>query len=597
MSEKLLHPNIEPHVSIIGDKYLVVDQLRPVPNGAVYTAEPINGGKAVVLKVLFNYPVQDEAHFASMEDQFFQYVEIDSPYLPKAVELIRSDIAGISGVYPILVFKKKAFIPSRKTMQKEEHAQFESNRALEITRCVCSALQALQEKGISHGNISSSCISVNKKYDVVLWDFCLFGNSERTDIDQLDHEKSKYIAPDLYNGSEISIATDIYAVGCLLHELLEGNPPFYTGDIKEQHLNVDCLGLNVVSSKINKFVLKSVAKQTGKRHQSYQAMIKALNKMIKTKALGGEKVKSSGGKVVPILIILFIILALGGGGYLYFVGMSSSGSKKKKSVMRKLGKKKKSRKRKNAKSPVAAEIIEAKELPTIDGMVEYLKPKFTMGSDYGEEDTQPAHEVELSSYYIDIFEVSNDDFKKYVVANKADPPKNPKKRFNLWDGDTYSKKIGSQPVINVTWQQAVDYCSFVEKRLPTEAEWEYAARGNQGRQYPWGDLDPDPGIAQFDGDWAKTRTLYEVDFFAEGKTPEGVYNMLGGVREWVSDWYLDEYYADSDKKDPKGPEEGVKKVLRGGSWEDTPEFSIYRETANPKSAQEGTGFRCAKSAR
>ncbi|MCO4783319.1 MAG: SUMF1/EgtB/PvdO family nonheme iron enzyme [Candidatus Cloacimonetes bacterium] len=596
MSEKLLHPNIEPHVTIIGDKYLVVDQLRSVANGAVYTAEPINGGKSVVLKILFNYPIQDEAHFASMEDQFFQYVEIDNPYLPKAIELIRSDIAGISGVYPILVFKKRAFTSSRKALQKEEHYQFEPNRAMDIIRCVCSALQALHEKGIFHGNLSSSCISVNKKYEVIVWDFFLFGNSERVTVDKMDPDKLKYTAPDLFNDAEISMATDIYAVGCLLHEYLEGETPFVTGDQKEQHLAQPCLGLNVISSKLNKFLLKAIAKQTSKRHKSYQVMLKALNKMIKVKALGGGVSKSSGGKVVPILIIIFIILALAGGGYFYLTSMV--GPSKKKSVMRKLSKKKKPRRKKRSKNTSKGKsvekVTEKKVLEEIAGMIAFNNPKFSMGSDYGEDDSQPAHDVELSSFYIDQFEVSNDDFKKYVVANKAEPPVNPKKRFNLWNGDTYSKKIGSQPVINIKWQQAVDYCEFVGKRLPTEAEWEFAARGANGRQYPWGAMDPDPGIAQFDGEWGKNSTLYEVDFFEEGKTPEGVYNMLGGVREWVSDWYADDYYENSERKDPKGPSEGTKKVLRGGSWEDTPELSIFRDTSSPDSAQEGTGFRCAK---
>ncbi|PCJ21405.1 MAG: hypothetical protein COB02_02110 [Candidatus Cloacimonadota bacterium] len=602
MSEKNLHPNIEPHVSIIGDKYLIIEEIRAVCKGGLYTAEPINGGNPVVLKILFNYKIKDDSHFASMEDQFFQYIEIDNPHLPQAIELLRSDITGTSGVYPILVFKKKNFISSKEAMQKEEHGQFEPNRAMAIIKDICSALLALSEKGIVHGNLSSNCISVSKNYSVTVWDFLLFGKSEREELSEINLNKQKYMAPELFDGGETSISTDIYAVGCLLHEYLEGQPPFIGKNQEEQHLSKTCLGLNVIASKINKLLLKSINKAPGKRQQNFQVFIKSLQKLIKVKALGGKKSKSSGGKLIPILIILFFIAGLGGGGYFYF--STSKKTVKRKRIMVKVpnSKSKKKRRpkkssRKKAKKPIEKISDIIKKLDKIEGMIAFSKPKFTMGSDYGEDDSQPAHEVKLSPFYIDQFEITNEQYKKFVVFKKGSAPKNPIKRFNLWTKSSFNKKIRSQPVINIKWQQAHDYCLFVAKRLPTEAEWEFAARGQEGRQYPWGNIEPDPNVAQFDGEWAKGNTLYEVDFFEEGKTPEGVYNLLGGVREWVADWYDPEYYAKSEKKDPKGPSEGTKKVQRGGSWEDTPEFSIFRETSSPKSAQEGTGFRCAKGAK
>ncbi|MCJ8347819.1 SUMF1/EgtB/PvdO family nonheme iron enzyme, partial [bacterium] len=532
-----------------------------------------------------------------MEDQFFQYVEIDNPYLPKAIELIRSDITGISGIYPMLVFKNAHLDDSRRIMMREEHQQFESNRAMSIIKNVCSALDALKEKGILHGNLSSESVTISKNYEVMLWDFLLFGQSEAASLDKITPLAQKYMAPELFDGAEITITSDIYAVACLLHEYLEGNTPFLGANQEEQHVNDSILGLNLISAKLNKLILKSLLKSAGQRQQNYQVLIKALNKMIKVKALGGVKSKASGSKIVPILIILFLLASLGGGAYFY-MNMMGGPSSKKKTIMKRLSSKKSKRKRrvkrgsKGSKSKVVVEKVEDKKLALLDGMVAFNNPKFTMGSDFGEDDAQPAHEVILSPYYIDQFEITNEQYKNFVVKKKADPPKNPKKRFNLWKGNTFNKKIGSQPVVNVTWQQANDYCVFVGKRLPTEAEWEFAARGAEGRQYPWGNIEPDPSVAQFDGEWAKSNTLYEVDFFDEGKTPEGVYNLLGGVREWVSDWYAMDYYEDADEKDPKGPEDGEKKVQRGGSWEDTPEFSIFRETSAPNSAQEGTGFRC-----
>ena len=224
-------------------------------------------------------------------------------------------------------------------------------------------------------------------------------------------------------------------------------------------------------------------------------------------------------------------------------------------------------------------------------MVYVAGGNFTMGHIAGWDDQRPAHQIFLDSFWIDTFEVTVEQYAKFLQATNHNPPK-------FWKSRATERRA-KYPVVGVDWNDAKKFCEWAGKRLPTEAEWEMAARGTDGRFYPWGDELPTPNRVNFNKDLSGSvygNNLTPVGSFVSGKSPFGVHDMSGNVWEWVSDWYNEQYYAKSPKLNPIGPSSGTKKVLRGGGWADPIELlsSINRYKDLPKHRSASVGFRCAR---
>ena len=214
---------------------------------------------------------------------------------------------------------------------------------------------------------------------------------------------------------------------------------------------------------------------------------------------------------------------------------------------------------------------------------------FTMGYDGGLDDEKPPRETDLPEYQIDLFEVTNAQFAAFVEATGYQTEAEQAGSSRAWR-DEWTEGKDNHPVVRVTWGDAIAYCEWVGKRLPTEAEWEKAARGIEGFIYPWGDS---YDAANANGRDSGLRSTVAVGSYGGGASPYGVFDAAGNVREWTADPGYFPYPGNNIPSSYYGDE---LRVLRGGGWFDdaTDLRTTRRNPTSPTAANWDIGFRCAR---
>lgn len=220
-------------------------------------------------------------------------------------------------------------------------------------------------------------------------------------------------------------------------------------------------------------------------------------------------------------------------------------------------------------------------------MIKIHAGDFSMGETQGEPHEYPVHSVRLSAFLIDRFEVRNADYQRCVDVGVC-------RRSKQMDNPEFGPL--NHPVVGVTYFDAKKYCQWLKKDLPTEAQWERAARGEDGRRYPFvGAVEVDKANLRGASDgYAKTAP---VGHFKKGCTPEGVCDLAGNAAEWVRDWFSPTYYAESPDRDPAGPDVSTRtRCVRGGSWTSNSyqARATARDSLDPAYSSTSIGFRCAR---
>nr|MBI3613254.1 SUMF1/EgtB/PvdO family nonheme iron enzyme [Nitrospirota bacterium] len=249
-----------------------------------------------------------------------------------------------------------------------------------------------------------------------------------------------------------------------------------------------------------------------------------------------------------------------------------------------------------------------KSWPVKDDMVSVPAGAFLMGSDkktdrnaYDAE--RPQRTVYLDAFEIDKYEVTALQYLKFVLATNRSPQIDWR-----YDGGNFQEAMAHHPIMHVSWNDAETYCKWAGKRLPTEAEWEKAARGEDGRMNPWGNQIAGLSRANFGRsglsgpvrDRPERLLLYppiiSVDKYENAVSPYGLHQQIGNVAEWVADWYDKDYYKTAPDRNPKGPEKGTQKSFRGGGWIDstTTMRAAMRNGTDPNTKMNWLGFRCAR---
>jgi formylglycine-generating enzyme required for sulfatase activity len=243
--------------------------------------------------------------------------------------------------------------------------------------------------------------------------------------------------------------------------------------------------------------------------------------------------------------------------------------------------------------------------PDSDELIDIPAGNFTMGIDGGQLDQEPARKVYLDAFRIGKYEVTFRDYYHFMAETGHRKPR----LAGYLAVESSSMHLLMQPenpVVGISWFDAQDYCEWKKRRLPTEAEWEKAARGTDGRKWPWGNEEV-PQVANLVGFKDGFGFLAPVQAFRQDKSPYGVFDLAGNAMEWVSDWYGDDYYHHAPARNPAGPQMDAYRmgpdragfrVIRGASWNDSIKraMTMVRFRAYPEYRDVTIGFRCATDA-
>lgn len=596
-------------MSLIGqtiDRYHIIEQLGLGGMAVVYRAYDTRLETDVALKLL-----RKEAFTPEILEKVLKRFHLEAKALarlnhPNIVSVIDY---GLYDETPYLVMK---YMPGG-TLKQFTGTPMPPQRAAAYLSPIANALAYAHASDIIHRDVKPSNILITESGAPMLSDFGIAKLLEQRDLSVTDTGMGvgtpDYMSPEQWQG-KVCKACDQYSLGVIFYELVTGIKP-YSADtpaaIVIKQATEPLMRPSEISGDVNEVVerviFKALAKKPENRFESMDDLRMALDRISagegrsqktsdpspeditrrpppkSTKDVeGSKKAPGKNNDDTPSSLTA-------GTGKAAVFDTSPTGTNEKPG-------------------------IGAVQKRSKDGMPMLFIPsgKFLMGNEKGEKDEKPLHSVYLDGYWIDKFLVTNRLYARFLndmgnfnlhmsglfgdkwvsgyFANKTDA------RLVEVSGQWCIKKgYEDHPVTQVSWYGAKAYCEWAGGRLPTEAEWEKAARGMDARIYPWGNANPNFDLANYEGCVKDTN---KVGSYPRGASYYGLLDMAGNVWEMINDWYLEDYYIRSPKLNPQGPEKGTDKVIRGGSWGNTERYlrCTYRSRINPADASSNLGFRC-----
>jgi serine/threonine-protein kinase len=476
---------------------------------------------------------------------------------------------------------------------------------------IAKALAYAHREGIIHRDVKPANILMTKMGESLLSDFGVAKILERKEETTLTGTSvgvgtPEYMAPEQWN-NQVTPQTDIYALGVVFYELVTGRKPYMADTPHAVYLKQMTEPLPrpknfipTLPDKVEQILFKALAKDAGARYADMAAFATELEKIASVETYGrAAKPKSWGlialgiGAAIAILLLAIVLLSVGGNKLTLLPSAASSqvASTTMDGTEIAAGVISSSEMQGTAMQMTTALYPGATRVSPKDGMPSVYIPKgeFLMGSAEGDKDAvieeKPQHKVYLDDYWMDKTGVTNAMYRKCVDVGGCTKPRDTKYFDN--------SSLLDHPVVSVDWNQAQAYCKWADGRLPTEAEWEKAARGTDGGIYPWGNDPPNADLLNYNSNIGRTTA---VGSYPAGASPYGIMDMAGNVWEWVSDWYDEKYYQDSPQRNPPGPASGQERVLRGGAWGfGTRDVrSAFRIRDLPDNAVDLAGFRCVR---
>ena len=610
---------------VLGSRYELMQEIASGGMGAVYRSFDHQLQKIVAVKVLLKNLSRNKKAFEMLRREAKLCLELTHPNIVRLYNLEIADdeiflvMEYIDGEDLYEVLRK------RRTLSVQE--------LVPLLRALLNGLAAAHAEGVVHLDIKPENLMLKKDGTLKIADFGIariYSESMENRLPTSSRRRAShmagtmlYMAPEQFEtGREIGPATDIYSTGCVVYEMLSGLPPFYNdGDIVKRKVEEDVPPIPGLPRAFAGILAKMLARSPEDRFESARAVLNQL-----TIYEAGAREELAAAKTQPMSIISQVegrsnTTDITGRNYadteINYLERDSTYVTESMYL-----------RRRNYIAGILVGLFvaalavslwallpkgDSKIIPAQEGgaasaagpgrghiqAVTQAPPilipagTFLMGHKGGYPD-EKAHSVSMSAFALGRYETTVGQYRACVEAGRCEPPDSKAGCFDL-----ASEKDVLKPVNCVTWSQARSYCLWKKGDLPTEAQWEYAARSTDNRTYPWGSAPADCDRAViFDGKipGCNADAPWTVGSKKPGNAARGMSDMAGNVAEWIRDWYAPDTYT-MKAQNPQGPANGTLRVVRGGSFK-TPKVnrwlkSYSRDKRKPDTATPGIGFRCA----